>query len=202
MWLRSTSRCVTGFPAAWGAFASSMGTMLLLLALALVARLSINLTMLAAFLAVLRYSFLDVGIYCEQMRGVLRKAGGDDALEAAQEAGKACRLQRVILVIIGVAMFLGALLLGSKALMSFSLCAAAGILISALCTALLGVPASFWAKKPLRRTRKCAKSKSNQVAFLFFLQRRSLTAFCVCGGFSCGMKKKRRRAGGRGFSGI
>ena len=144
-----------------------MGTMLLLLALALVARLSINLTMLAAFLAVLLYSFLDVGIYFEQMRGVLRKAGSDDALEAAQEAGKACRLQRVILVIIGVAMFLGALLLGSKALMSFSLCAAAGILISALCTALLGVPASFWAKKPLRRTRKCAKSKSNQVAFIF-----------------------------------
>lgn len=140
-----------------GAFASSMGTMLLLLALALVARLSINLTMLAAFLAVLLYSFLDVGIYFEQMRGVLRKAGSDDALEAAQEAGKACRLQRVILVIIGVAMFLGALLLGSKALMSFSLCAAAGILISALCTALLGVPASFWAKKAFAKNKKVRK---------------------------------------------
>lgn len=140
-----------------GAFASSAGAMLLLLALALLTRLSINPSMLAAFLAVLLYSLLDVGIYFEHLRGALRKAGSEDALEAAREAGKACRLQRAILAAVGAVMFLGALLLGSKALMSFSLCAAAGVLISALCTELLGVPVSFWAKKAFAKNKKVRK---------------------------------------------
>ena len=140
-----------------GAFAASMGTMLLLLGLTLIARIPITPALLAAFLAVLLYSLLDVGVYFEQMRSALRKGGGEELLEIAGSAARACRLQRILVAAIGIAVFLAAYLLSDAMLMGFGLCAAVGVLISWLCTALLGIPASVWAKQTFGKRRKVRK---------------------------------------------
>ncbi len=140
-----------------GAFASCMGTMLLLLALVLIARISINPGLLAAFLAVLLYSLLDVGVYFEQMRAALRKGAGEELLEAAKASAGACRLQRILVAAVGAVMFLLAYLLGNRLLLGFGVCTLMGVALSALCSTFLGIPVSAWAKQRFGKGRKVRK---------------------------------------------
>lgn len=140
-----------------GAFIASIGTMALLLSVILIARFSITPALLAALLAAMLYSLLDVGVYFEQMRDALRKGNSDALEEEAEGAAKACRLRRVLVALVGAAMFLAAYLLGEASLMGWGLCAMLGVLFAALCTSLLGLPASLWAKKTVGKGKKVRK---------------------------------------------
>ena len=140
-----------------GAFIASVGTMALLLSVILIVRFSITPALLAALLAVMLYSLLDIGVYFEQMRSAPRKGNSDALEEEAKGAAKACRLQRVLVALIGAAMFLAAYLLGEASLMGWGLCVMLGVLFAALCTSLLGLPASLWAKKTVGKGKKVHK---------------------------------------------
>lgn len=140
-----------------GAFIASIGTMALLLSVILIVRFSITPALLAALLAAMLYSLLDVGVYFEQMRDALRKGNSDALEEEAEGAAKACRLRRVLVALVGAAMFLAAYLLGEASLMGWGLCAMLGVLFAALCTSLLGLPASLWAKKTVGKGKKVRK---------------------------------------------
>ena len=146
-----------GIPGGVGTAVSCLGTMVLLLGLALIARLTINTGMLAAFLAVFIYSLMDTGIYFEQLRAPLRAGEGEELLEAQKAATKACRLQRALVAFVGAAMFLAAFLLGEKTMASMGICAFVGVLSSAACTGLLGSPAAVWAKRAFSKGRKTRK---------------------------------------------
>ena len=91
------------------------------------------------------------------MRDVLRKGNSDALEEEAEGAAKACRLRRILVSLVGAAMFLAAYLLGEASLMGWGLCAMLGVLFAALCTSLLGLPASLWAKKTVGKGKKVRK---------------------------------------------
>ena len=140
-----------------GAFIACIGTMALLLGVILIVRFSITPALLAALLATMLYSLLDIGVYFEQMRGTLRKGASDALEEEARSAAQACKLRRILIALIGAAMFLAAYLLGEVSLMGWGLCAMLGTIFAALCTGLLGVPASIWAKKTVGKGKKVRK---------------------------------------------
>lgn len=140
-----------------GAFIACIGTMALLLGVILIVRFSITPALLAALLATMLYSLLDIGVYFEQMRGTLRKGASDALEEKARSAAQACKLRRILIALIGAAMFLAAYLLGEASLMGWGLCTMLGTIFAALCTGLLGVPASIWAKKTVGKGKKVRK---------------------------------------------
>lgn len=140
-----------------GALIASIGTMALLLGTVLIVRLPITPALLAALLAAMLYSLLDIGVYFEQMRGALRKGTADALEEEANSAAKTCRLRRILVALVGAAMFLAAYLLGEASLMGWGLCAMLGVLFAALCTSFLGLPASLLAKKTAGKGKKVRK---------------------------------------------
>ena len=103
------------------------------------------------------YSLMDTGIYFEQLRTPLRTGEQEELLEAQKGATKACRLQRVLVAFVGAAMFLAAFILGEKTMASMGICAFVGVLSSAACTGLLGIPAAVWAKRAFSKGRKTRK---------------------------------------------
>lgn len=140
-----------------GALTAGIGTMALLLGTILIVRLPITPALLAALLAAMLYSLLDIGVYFEQMRDVLRKGASDALEEEAGSAAKACRLRRILVALVGAAMFLAAYLLGEASLMGWGICAVMGVLFAALCTSFLGLPASLLAKKTMGKGKKVRK---------------------------------------------